>query len=179
MLADPRHSRIVLINPARSESAKTSVEFAARRRASISLVSDAFRIFGVSTLAVGDHDLTLGTETMADAVTRLDIDGLSLWRRNRAVLESLSASDVGVVFLGGVWLEEEIFIAALEGARLGYDVRLLVDVSVARLEGDSALVLNRMALHGVLSTTVRQALLEWAACLDDAVLTATVQGLLS
>jgi hypothetical protein len=46
-------------------------------------------------------------------------------------------------------------------------VRLLADLSVARSEADRSLVLDRLALHGVLTTTVRQALLEWAVCLDD------------
>lgn len=80
---------------------------------------------------------------------------------------SLAASNVGAVFLGGAFLEEEVFIAALEGVKLGYDVRLLANLSMARHEGDRPLVLDRLALHGVLATTVRQALLEWAVCRDD------------
>jgi nicotinamidase-related amidase len=85
-------------------------------------------------------------------------------------MASLAASNVGVIFLGGAWLEEEVFIAALEGVRFGYDVRVLADLSAARVETDRSLVLDRLALHGVLATTVRQTLLEWAVCLDDPIL---------
>jgi nicotinamidase-related amidase len=92
---------------------------------------------------------------------------------------SLLALNVGVVFLAGAWLEEEIFIAALEGVRLGYDVRVLADLTAARVETDRSLVLDRLALHGVLATTVRQTLLEWAVCLDDPILKQRVRQLLS
>lgn len=91
----------------------------------------------------------------------------------------LVAADVGVIVLGGAWLEEEVFITALEGVRLGYDVRVLADLSIARLEVDRSLVLDRLALHGVLAMTVRQALLEWAVCLDDPVVKQKVRLLLS
>jgi hypothetical protein len=64
-------------------------------------------------------------------------------------------------------LEEELFIAALEAVRLGYDVHLLADLSLARSEADRSLVLDRLALHGVLATTVRQSMLEWTVCLDN------------
>lgn len=72
-----------------------------------------------------------------------------------------------MVFLGGAWLEEEVLIAALEGVRRGYDIRLLADLSVARLEIDRCLALDRLAMHGVPAMTLRQALLEWAAFVDD------------
>lgn len=108
----------------------------------------------------------------------LEGDGLSLWQEERFTAQ-LSASGVGVVFLGGAWLEEDVFIAALEAVRLGYDVRLLADLAIARRRADRALVLDRLALHGVLPTTIRQAFLEWAASLDDPVRKQRVQELLS
>jgi hypothetical protein len=43
-----------------------------------------------------------------------------------------------VIFLGGAFLEEDVFIAALEGVRFGYDVRLLTDLSMARREAERA-----------------------------------------
>jgi hypothetical protein len=117
-------------------------------------------------------------EGLDKIVSVLDLDGLSLWN-DLQFTNSLAASDVGVIFLGGAWLEEEVFITALEGAKLGYDVRLLADLSIARLEGDRPLVFDRLALHGVLTMTVRQALLEWAVCLDDPALKLRVRQLLS
>jgi hypothetical protein len=175
MLADPRHSRLVLINPTRGESGSVSSEFVARWRESLSLLHWAFEILGVGVHAIGDCDLAQLPER---SITLLDGDGLSLWRNERFTT-SLTASNIGVIFLGGAFLEEEVFIAALEGVRLGYDVRLLADLAMARREADRSLVLDRLALHGVLTTTVRQALLEWAVRLDDASLTQRVLKLLS
>jgi hypothetical protein len=166
MLADPRHSRLVLINPARVGSHAASAEFIARWRESLVLLPAVFEILGVGVHAIGDYDAAQLPAELAHSITLLEGDGLSLWRNERFTA-SIATSNVDVVFLGGAFLEEEVFIAALEAARLGYDVRLLADLSVARNETDRSLVLDRLALHGVLTTTVRQALLEWAVCLDD------------
>jgi len=178
MLADPRHSRVVLINLTRGERANVTAEFAARRRTSLTLLPFCQEMFAVGQTAVGEYEPSQLAEQVADSIATLHIDDLSLWRDQRFT-DSLVASNTGVIFLGGAWLEEEIFIAALEGVRRGYDVRLLADLSIPRLEADRSLVLDRLALHGVLTTTVRQALLEWAVCLDDASLTQRVRQLLS
>jgi len=178
MLADPRHSRLVLINLARGDGGSASAEFIARRRESLALLPSAFEIFGVGVHAVGDHDSAQLPDALAPSITPLDGDGLSLWRNERFIA-SLSASNIAVIFLGGAFLEEDVLIAALEGIKLGYDVRLLADLSIARREADRSLALDRLALHGVLTTTVRQALLEWAVCLDDPILKQTVLKLLS
>jgi hypothetical protein len=58
-------------------------------------------------------------------------------------------------------------------------VRLLADLSIARIETDRTLVLDRLALHGVPAVTVRQALLEWATSLEDPILKQKVQQLLA
>ena len=166
MLADPRHSRLILINPARVKPCAASAESVARRRESLSLLPAAVEVLGVGVNAIGEFDAAQVPAALAHSITLLEGDGLSLWR-NEQFTASIATSNVGVVFLGGAFLEEEVFIAALEAARLGYDVRLLADLSVARNETDRSLVLDRLALHGVLTTTVRQALLEWAVCLDD------------
>jgi hypothetical protein len=178
MLADPRYSRLVLINPGRGEPGAVSAEFAARWRESLSLLPTAFEILGVGMHAIGEYDLAQLPEALAPSIAPLDGDGLSLWRNERFTA-SLAASNAGVIFLGGAFLEEEVFIAALEGVKLGYDVRLLADLSMARREADRSLVLDRLALHGVLTTTVRQALLEWVVCLDDPNLKQRVLELLS
>jgi hypothetical protein len=129
MLADPRHCRIVLINLTRGEQANVPAEFAARRRANLTLVPFCQEMFGVAQTAVGEFDPSQLAEEVAHSIAPLDIDDLSLWRDQRFT-DSLAASDVGVIFMGGAWLEEEVFIAALEGVRRGYDVRLLADLSV-------------------------------------------------
>jgi hypothetical protein len=178
MLADPRHSWLVLINLARGEGGGVSSEFGARRRESLALLLAAVEIFGVGLHAVGEYDVAQLPDPLAPLITLLDGDGLSLWRNERFAT-SLVASNVNVIFLGGAFLDEDVFIAALEGVKAGYDVRLLADLSLARRETDRSLVLDRLALHGVLTMTVRQALLEWAVCLDDSLLKEKVRNLLS
>jgi hypothetical protein len=178
MLADPRHSRLVLINLARGGGIGVSAEFVARRRESLSLLSAAFEIFGVGVHAVGEYDSGQLPKALTPSILRLDGDVLSLWR-NEKFRTSLTESSTGVIFLGGAFLEEDVFIAALEGVKAGYDVRLLADLSMARCATDRSLALDRLALHGVLSTTVRQALLEWAVCFDDSLVRQKVRELLS
>jgi hypothetical protein len=178
MLADPRHSRLVLINLARGEGGGVSSEFGARRRESLSLLPAAFEIFGVGVQAVGEYDSAQLPDAVAPYIHAMDGDGLSLWQ-NEQFTTSLVTSNAGVIFLGGAFLDEDVFIAALEGVKLGYDMRLLADLSTARREADRSLVLDRLALHGVITTTVRQALLEWAVCLDDPLLKQRVRHLLS
>jgi nicotinamidase-related amidase len=134
--------------------------------------------FGVTQLAIGEYEPNQIPDGVAHSIVPMNIDSLSLWR-DQEFTAPLVASNVSVIFLCGAWLEEEIFIAALEGVRLGYDVRVLADLSVAHVETDRSLVLDRLALHGVLATTVRQTLLEWAVCLDDPILKQKVRQLLS
>jgi hypothetical protein len=169
MLADPRTSRVVLINPARGQPGDQSSRPAARWHDSLAMLAAAVDILGVHVDIIGHYDATLFPHGLARAVTSLAVDALSLWR-DPDLVAALQASGVSAIFFGGVFLDEEVLIAALEGVRLGYDVRLLADLSLARDEADRSLVLDRLALHGVLATTVRQALLEWAVCRDDAVL---------
>jgi hypothetical protein len=178
MLADPRHSLLVLINPTRAGAHAASGEFVARRRESLALLSSVSELLGVGVHAIGECNAALLPAELACSMTSLDGDGLSLWRGER-FRTSVTALNVSVIFLGGGFLEEEVLIAALEGVRLGYDVRLLVDLSVVRSEADRSLVLHRLALHGVLTMTIRQALLEWAVCLDDPDSTQKVIKLLS
>jgi nicotinamidase-related amidase len=178
MLANPGHSRLVLINPARGELGNVSAEFLARRAESLSLLPKALKIVGVTLYTAGDPLLEQLPVELAEVANTIDVNVLSLWS-DQGLKESLAASEVGVVFLGGAWLEEDVLIAALEGVELGYDVRVLADISVARIEADRSLVLHRLALHGVPATTVRQALLEWATWLKDPDLRLKIQQMLA
>src|SRR5882724_11613151 len=124
MLADPRRSRVVLINLTRGEQANMPAEFAARRRTSVALLPVCQDVFGITQLAIGEYQPNQMPDGVAHSIIPISIDSLSLWR-DQEFTASLAASNVGVIFLGGAWLEEEVFIAALEGVRLGYDVRVL------------------------------------------------------
>jgi hypothetical protein len=178
MLSDPRHSRLVLINMSRSEPKGLPADLIARWHENLILFPRAFETLGVGMHAIGEFDATQLPQALTRSVALLDGDGFSLWR-NEQFTASLEASNVNVVFLGGAYLEEELFVAALEGVRRGYDIRLLADLSTPRCEAEGPLVLDRLSLQGVLTTTVRQALLECAVRSDDQGMTQSVLGLLS
>jgi hypothetical protein len=174
MLADPRHSRVVLINRTCGETSALSGSLA-ECHAGRSLLRAGLELFAVPLAVVGER---LGNGCTEQLVTHLDADVLSIWQ-DRRFADTLASSETRILFLGGGWLEEEVLIAALQGAQRGYDVRLLSDTVVARVEADRPLVFDRLALHGILATTVRQMVLEWAVCLDDPILKKKVQQLLS
>ncbi|MFH0299942.1 hypothetical protein AAFX91_22430 [Bradyrhizobium sp. 31Argb] len=174
MLADPHHSCIVLLNPTRGRTDA----LAALRSGSLFLLPVCHEFFAVPQFAVGAYERDALPDQITASLEHVDLDALTLWRDHRFA-ERLARADVSVIFLGGGFLEEEVLIAALEGARQGYDIRLLADLAVARLEADRALVLDRLAHHGIVATTIRQALLEWAVSLDDPAVSRKIQGLLS
>ncbi|WP_194467846.1 isochorismatase family protein [Bradyrhizobium sp. CCBAU 53340] len=147
-------------------------------RVNLALLPACREVFGIPQIAVGRYEQGILPDQIAASLEQFDIDALSVWQDPRLAAR-LRESDAGVVFLGGAFLEEEVLIAALEGARQGYDIRLLSDLSAARDEPDRCLALARLAHHGILATTVRQALLEWAVCLNDPAVSRKVQELLS
>jgi hypothetical protein len=179
MLADPRHSRVVLVNRTCGETPALSAPLAARR-AGLSLLRAGLELFAVPSTVVGECEPfgSRATEQPVRSMIQLDVDVLSIWQ-DRRFADSLVSSETRIIFLGGGWLEEEIFIAALQGAERGYDVRVVSDVVVARVESDRPLVFDRLALHGIVATTVRQTLLEWVVSLNDPLLKKKVQQLLS
>lgn len=178
MLADPRHSCVMLLNVARRAATNAIETFVERRRASMALLSACREFLAIPQIAIGEYDEAVLPSDVASSFEHVDVDMLSMWRDGR-IAERLAQLDVGVIFLGGAFLEEEVLISALQGARHGYDVRLLSDLSIARHESDRALVLARLAHHGILATTMRQALLEWAVAKDDRVVSRRIQDLLS
>ncbi|XIA67547.1 hypothetical protein ACFIOY_19275 [Bradyrhizobium sp. TZ2] len=136
-------------------------------------------MFTVASTLIGERQ-PFGIKSghpLEHSMTQLDVDALSIWH-DRRFTENLASPETSIIFFGESWLEEEIFIAALQAAERGCDVHLLSDVIAARIETDRSLVFNRLALHGILATTVRQMLLEWAVHLHDPLLTQKVQQLL-
>src|SRR5882762_10621980 len=70
MLADPRHSRVVLVNLTRGEPIDSSIAFAARRRASLSLLPIAVDMFGVAVTVVGEYQPARLPEQVAHYLAR-------------------------------------------------------------------------------------------------------------
>jgi hypothetical protein len=176
MLADPRHSSIILLNMTRGDR-RSGDEAALGQTASLALLTVAREIFGIRLFAVGDYERAALPRQVVASFEHLAGDTLSLWRYPS--LEALAGSGLGIIFLGGTFLEEELLITALEGARQGYDIRLLSDLSLARQDADRSLVLNRLAHYGIFAVTVRQTLLEWAVALGDEAVSRRIQELLS
>ncbi|WP_146991408.1 hypothetical protein [Bradyrhizobium macuxiense] len=162
MLADPRTSRVVLVNPARVLSAGETCERARKARESLRLLAACHEWFAVRAFAIGD----LGSTAFDPSICRLSSDTLDLWT-DTEFIGDIDASQGCCVLLGGGWIDEDILMLALQGAWLGYDVRLLIDLSCQRSEGDEALVIKRLVLHGIIPTTVRQTVLEWSVQIGD------------
>lgn len=177
MLADPRHSCVILLNVTRGDWAGAQAA-ALRRSENLALLPICREMLGVPQIAVGEYQPDLLPDHISASIEHLDIEALSMWRDPdfSARLTGLGAS---VIFLGGAILEEEVLISALEGLAHGYDIRLLADLSVARHEVERCLALARLAHHGVVPTTIRQALLEWAVHLGDQAISHRIQELLS
>ncbi|MCS4107852.1 hypothetical protein M2199_004482 [Bradyrhizobium elkanii] len=163
MLADPRQSRLVLINPGRNMPGTASVERADARQESMALLPAVFEVFGVTANVLGEHEPPWASQFRGLAALS-EADPLELWRSD-SFMASLTSADTSLVLVAGAWLEEDVLIAALEGTRLGYEVRVLADLSLFRREQEHLHALDRLALHGIPATTIRQTMLEWAACL--------------
>ncbi len=177
MLADPRHSCIVLANVTRTAPAGVTETFALRRVKSLSLLSVCRDNFAVPTIVIGEYEKAVLPVEFIETVSHLHIETFALWH-DRQFADVLAKADVTNVFLGGAFLDEEILIAALEGAKRGHDVRILSDLTIARQDADRDLVLDRLAHHGVIATTVSQMLLEWSVSLNDSAVIEKVQQLL-
>ncbi|WP_172628126.1 isochorismatase family protein [Bradyrhizobium ivorense] len=169
---------MVLINLARAGDQTSAASGA--REAGLSLLKAGLALFAVPVMTIGQaapFSIASGEQT-AGPMGELEGDALSLWH-NEQFTAALDASDTRIIYLCGSWLEEDIFIVALQGAERGYEIRLLSDLIEARSNDDRALAFDRLASHGVLAGTVRQMLLEWAAFCDDARLKQSVLRLLS
>ncbi|HEX7883999.1 MAG TPA: hypothetical protein VF499_14840 [Afipia sp.] len=160
MLADPQRSRVVLVNPARTLSLGATGERASRAAERLELLSTCHEWLAVPTFAIGEYDSDAMPSTFGAGVRHLGGQALDLWSDTQFTSD-LEASAGHCIFLGGFWLDEDVLILALEGAWLGYDIRLLLDLSWPRQDGDLFLTIQRLMLHGVIPTNVRQMLLEW------------------
>ncbi|UPT84607.1 hypothetical protein HAP41_0000030160 [Bradyrhizobium barranii subsp. apii] len=178
MLADPRHSRVVLLNLARGSVAGGAEAFAIRCFEALALLPICRDLLGAPLIAFGEYQPGSLSEEVAAAIEHFQSEALSPWR-DPAFAAHLADADVGIVFLGGLYLEEDVLIAAIESASRGYEVRLLSDLAFARREADRQIVVDRLAHHGIVTTTVRQTLFEWAMACDDRASTLRIQQLLS
>ncbi|UWU80537.1 isochorismatase family protein [Bradyrhizobium huanghuaihaiense] len=174
MLADPRHSVVVILNPDWPRTGAPEVD---AHIENFPLLEAGCRILGVTPLAVGDCKLQTSAARTGQVFQMIPLDGQLLWKDERFV-QRMVQDGFRFLYLAGAWLEEDVLITALEGAARGYDIRLLSDLSAARREAERRPMFDRLVLHGMLVTTVRQTLLEWAVCLGDHGLIGEIRQLL-
>ncbi|MGE0852645.1 MAG: isochorismatase family protein [Hyphomicrobiaceae bacterium] len=67
----------------------------------------------------------------------------------------------------GYWLDECVTFTALNALGEGYDIFLLTDASPPLDEGERHMAILRLVQAGIVPTTTRQALREWAAEIAD------------
>ncbi|MET3996321.1 hypothetical protein ABID65_007997 [Bradyrhizobium sp. S3.9.2] len=114
MLADPRQSRVVLLNLARGSTAGVAERFPVRCGGSLTLLPVCHEILGAKSIAVGEYLTDLLPVEVAASIEHLKSDALSPWR-DPGFSAHFAEADVGIIFLGDGFLEEEVLIAALEG----------------------------------------------------------------
>ena len=178
MLARPNKSKIILINPMVYVQDDCLSEGSSAVDNALSLLISVVNVFDCGTIIICNKQGSIESKDLANVSVVIDVDDLSIWKDGR-LTSALSDCMTNVIFLGGAWLEEEVMLGAMQGAALGYDMRILVDLSKARHESERSPAFQRLAQHGILTSTVRQMAIEWAAAIDDAAVTDAIRMLLS
>ena len=161
MLAISEMSVILLINPEALRLATLPDQFRNRIEASRALLHHAAQISGVSVRLLGAAGDPVAPFSSLPNCQSLVGDTVNFWR-DKDVSDRLGPPDTYVLYCSGAWLDEDVLVAALSAVQIGYDTRVLVDVSIARTQFDRAWALERLEQHGVLMTTVRQTMVEWS-----------------
>ncbi len=158
MLATIEKSLVALFNPAAARAAGPSTKFRRHVGNGLALlrrITDELSL-PVVTIASGKlaaESEPIGKTIVADPFTLFSSDAIS---------PELDRADGRYLYLGGLWLDEDILVAALTAQTAGFDTRVLIDLSVARRPDDRSPTLTRLNQHGVLLATTRQAAYEWA-----------------
>ena len=151
----PDHSLVLLINPDIACRTELPDEIRTRLESSCDLLRQAPQAAAVPARLLGAAvEVGASFTSIANCEVILN-DPVNIWR-DQDVIDRFGPAETQVLYLGGAWLEEEVLIAALSAARIGYDTRVFTDVSVLRSLLDRTPALDRLAQHGILTTTVRQ-----------------------
>jgi hypothetical protein len=166
MLATLDQSSIVLMNPQAVGLANLPEGIKNRIEKSRALLCRVARVSGVSVRLLGPVDDAAGSFASLPNCQIISGDAVSFWR-DTDVVHRLGSPETQVLYCGGAWLDEDVLVAALSAVQIGYDTRVLLDVSVARTQFERASALERLTQHGVLMTTVRQTVIEWSLAAPD------------
>jgi nicotinamidase-related amidase len=176
MLAYAAHSVVMLINIPKDMPRSTLARETRRlgegaelmRRIDTEIRVPIFSLTSSRYGFQGGHRI-LGREITGDLLTIFSGGGLH---------SDLRRPDCRHLFLGGFWLDEDVFIAALAAQEEGFDTRVLVDLSIARDRLSQLSTMARLNQHGVLLTTTRQTIYEWALTAEEGAERETLIGLL-
>ena len=91
----------------------------------------------------------------------------SAWAETPLGLALAKASRTSLLICG-YWLDENVTFSALNALGEGYDVFLLTDASPPLDVGERHMAILRLVQAGIVPTTTRQALREWATEIADA-----------
>jgi hypothetical protein len=176
MLADIAQSAVILIN-FREELPTTASDAQIRR---IDESADLMRrigrnvnvpLFSLSTGQRRQRPLRrLGQEICCDLFTIFS---------DKKMRQAVMPLGYRHLFFGGLWLDENVLMAALAAQSEGFDSRVFADLSMARDEFYGSSTIFRLNQHGILLTTARQAALEWALTTQDATLRTRLTALLT
>ena len=161
MLAISEKSVVLLINSETVRLATLPDQFRNRIEKCRALLHHAAQVSGVSMRLLGAAGDSATPFSSLPNCQSLAGDTVNVWR-DMDVSDRLGPPDTHVLYCGGAWLDEDVLVAALSAVQIGYDTRVLVDVSIARTQFDRAWALERLEQHGVLMTTVRQTMVEWS-----------------
>jgi hypothetical protein len=166
MFVTSETSTILLINPHPRWLTSLPTRFRTKIALNRILLRHFVQVSGSSIRLLGDVGEAAASFRSLPKCEILAEDAVEFWRSGEAE-RRLGPADGRAIFLGGAWLDEHVFAAALSTSRIGYDVRVLVDVSVAKTRFDRVWALERFEQHGVKMTTMRQTVTEWSLATSD------------
>jgi hypothetical protein len=166
MLAISERSVLILINPSSNRLASLPLQFRARIEMNRVLLRHFVQVSGVPMRLLGDVGDAGARFLSLPNCQILGDDAVGFWRDDNPI-RRLGPFDSQVIYIGGAWLDQDVLAAALAAVHIGYDTRMLVDVSVARTRFERAWALERLEQHDVIMTTMRQTMTEWSLAAPD------------
>jgi hypothetical protein len=131
MFSVPDHSLVLLINPDIAAAAELPEDISTRLETSCELLRQALRAAAVPARLLGAaEDIGASFASIVNCEV-IPNDPVNVWR-DEDMIERLGLPETQVLYLGGAWLEEEVLIAALSAARIGYDTRVFTDLTRCR-----------------------------------------------
>jgi hypothetical protein len=165
MFPTPKNSTVLLVNPSRSRLKPLPTQFRNRIDLNLILLRHLLQVSGVAIRVLGDvTEPVINVESMPNC-KNLGTDTLRFWREDKASHELGERGSF--VYIAGAWLDQDVFATALSANRVGYETRVLVDVSVARSRFDRQWALERLEQESVRMATIRQTITEWSLAAPD------------